>query len=303
MCRRGRDARGRARRASRSSSPGVDAVERDDVAPRRRGCPSGATISRMRSIATPSRSVADGDRLARVHASRRARACRAAAGTLAVVVEASSASASATASSAAGLAGARARARRNAARPRGAAQQLDGLHRHEAPARSGGRARSRARRRTTVSTGRPRRARRAARRAARRRVSSATTSWPRAGEVQRDAPGARADVEDRPAGRGRELAPQRQVLVVAAALEVVPDDVERSLTRKYRRGHAAAREQLAQLEHRRVGRQRVRAGRRRRRAPRRARARARGSTSSRSGVDARVLQPHGQLRGARAART
>jgi hypothetical protein len=44
----------------------------------------------------------------------------------------------------------------------------------------------------------------------------------RAREVERDAPGARADVEHRPALGRRELPPQRQVGVVAAALDVVP---------------------------------------------------------------------------------
>ena len=44
-------------------------------------------------------------------------------------------------------------------------------------------------------------------------------------EVERDAARAGADVEDRPARRGRQLAPERQVGGVAAALDVVPDDV------------------------------------------------------------------------------
>ena len=52
--------------------------------------------------------------------------------------------------------------------------------------------------------------------------SSAVTAGPR-GEPQRDTPGARADVEHRPVRRGRELAPQRQVGGVGAALDVVPD--------------------------------------------------------------------------------
>ena len=47
-----------------------------------------------------------------------------------------------------------------------------------------------------------------------------------AGEVERDAPGAGADVEHRPAGLLRERAPQRQVVDVAAAFDVVPDDAE-----------------------------------------------------------------------------
>ena len=46
---------------------------------------------------------------------------------------------------------------------------------------------------------------------------------PGAREVQRHAPAARPDVEDRTAGGGGQLAPQRQVRRVAAALEVVPD--------------------------------------------------------------------------------
>ena len=47
------------------------------------------------------------------------------------------------------------------------------------------------------------------------------------GEVERDPPGAGADVEHRVAVLAGERAPQRQVLGVAAALEVVPDDVQR----------------------------------------------------------------------------
>ena len=44
-----------------------------------------------------------------------------------------------------------------------------------------------------------------------------------AGEVERHAPGAGADVEHRAAGLVRQLAPQRQVGDVGAALDVVPD--------------------------------------------------------------------------------
>ena len=44
-----------------------------------------------------------------------------------------------------------------------------------------------------------------------------------AGEVERHAPGAGADVEHRAAGLVRQLAPQRQVGGVGAALDVVPD--------------------------------------------------------------------------------
>ena len=45
-----------------------------------------------------------------------------------------------------------------------------------------------------------------------------------AGEVERHAPGAGADVEHRARLGLRQLAPQRQVGRVAAALDVVPDD-------------------------------------------------------------------------------
>lgn len=45
------------------------------------------------------------------------------------------------------------------------------------------------------------------------------------GEVERDAAGPRADVEDRPGLGGGELAPERDVGVIGAALDVVPDDV------------------------------------------------------------------------------
>ena len=45
------------------------------------------------------------------------------------------------------------------------------------------------------------------------------------GELERDAAGARADVEDALGRLAGELAPERQVGVVAAALDVVPDHV------------------------------------------------------------------------------
>ena len=45
------------------------------------------------------------------------------------------------------------------------------------------------------------------------------------GEPERDPPGAGADVEDAFRGVARELAPQRQIGLVAAALDVVPDGV------------------------------------------------------------------------------
>ena len=55
-------------------------------------------------------------------------------------------------------------------------------------------------------------------------------AMPVARELERDAPGSRADVEDRSGSLGAdglrgELAPERQVGVVAAALQFVPDDV------------------------------------------------------------------------------
>ena len=50
-------------------------------------------------------------------------------------------------------------------------------------------------------------------------------------EVERHASGPRADVEHPTAGVVSERAPQRQVLAVAAALEVVPDGVEIQLKR------------------------------------------------------------------------
>src|SRR4029079_13794437 len=46
-----------------------------------------------------------------------------------------------------------------------------------------------------------------------------------AGEVERDAAGPGADVEHRAGVADREIAPQRQVLGVGAALDVVPDDL------------------------------------------------------------------------------
>ena len=44
------------------------------------------------------------------------------------------------------------------------------------------------------------------------------------GQLERDPAGARANLEDRPWIAGRQLAPQRQVRAVGAALEVVPHD-------------------------------------------------------------------------------
>ena len=87
--------------------------------------------------------------------------------------------------------------RRNAIRPAAAAEQLDRLHRHQARARSrAGPARSgaRRRRRSRRPARRPARASAASRRASR---SSAVTRVTRARELQRDAPAAGADVEDR----------------------------------------------------------------------------------------------------------
>jgi hypothetical protein len=46
------------------------------------------------------------------------------------------------------------------------------------------------------------------------------------GQVEADAAGPRADVQDRPAGLVGQRAPQRQVLGVPAAIEVVPERVE-----------------------------------------------------------------------------
>ena len=57
-------------------------------------------------------------------------------------------------------------------------------------------------------------------------LSSATISTPRGREVERHASGPRADVEHPAVGVVSERAPQRQVLAVPAALEVVPDGVE-----------------------------------------------------------------------------
>ena len=98
--------------------------------------------------------------------------------------------------------------------------------------------------------------------------------------MQRDAPGAGADVEHGPAGvRAASARQSVEVGVVGAALDVVPGDRGSSgVIAKDSRVDAAAREQLAQLEHRRVGRQGDRAARRRSasgRVERRARARAR----------------------------
>ena len=52
------------------------------------------------------------------------------------------------------------------------------------------------------------------------------------GEVERHPAGAGADVEDPTAILGGQLAPQRQVGAVGAALEVVPDDLLRTDRRR-----------------------------------------------------------------------
>ena len=46
------------------------------------------------------------------------------------------------------------------------------------------------------------------------------------GEIERDAAGARADVEYRAAGLAGQRPPQRQILAVAAALQIVPERLE-----------------------------------------------------------------------------
>jgi hypothetical protein len=46
---------------------------------------------------------------------------------------------------------------------------------------------------------------------------------PLRGKVQRDPPGPGADVQHRPIGGARQLAPERDVLEIATALDVVPD--------------------------------------------------------------------------------
>ncbi len=59
-----------------------------------------------------------------------------------------------------------------------------------------------------------------------------------AGEVERHAPGPGADVEHRPGVADREIAPQRQVLGVGAALDVVPDDLGHVRVLRPGRAHA-----------------------------------------------------------------
>ena len=91
------------------------------------------------------------------------------------------------------------------------------------------RARSRARRRRRSSTSSPRAAARSASAASSAGSrSSAVTSWPARGEVERDAPGAGADVEQRPAvRRAASSRHSGRSARVAAALDVVPDDAGR----------------------------------------------------------------------------
>ena len=115
--------------------------------------------------------------------------------------------------------------------------------------------------------------------------SSPTRPVPAPGEVQGDAAGAAAEVEDRPVGLGRQLLPERQVGAVGAALDVVPDQPRGSLRRSLartpspgrgRRAACAARAARCRWAGRRGG-----PGRRRRRGRARPRSPARPRSSRR----------------------
>src|SRR4051812_3069352 len=117
----------------------------------------------------------------------------------------------------------------------GAAEELDRLHRHEdqreAPAAEVELARV-GRDRLDRQPDRPR----AQRGEQRRRAVERDDRVPARREVQGDTAGAGADVEHRAGLPSGELAPQRQVLGIAGALDIVPDDLGHMRARA--RGHA-----------------------------------------------------------------
>ncbi len=132
--------------------------------------------------------------------------------------------------------------------------------------------------------------------------SIAVTAMPGAGELERDAAGAGADVEHRAAVPLGQLAPQRQVLAVAAALQVVPDHVharaarrrpERATWPRARRAPRGARATPCRSAARTAGRRR----RGQRLVQRRWQLR---HDLQALGGDAGVLEPQRQLGGARA---
>ena len=180
----------------------------------------------MRSIVDACRRGRAARRAGWSTASRRRRAGRAAAaGRASVSSKASSASTSAIATRPPGATCARAQ-RRNPSRPAGP-QQLHGLHRRHderevAPLQ---REVARHRRRPSARPGPRRAARRSSSASSAGSMSSATTSWPRRARssVTRPVPAPTSRIG--PLRRGGELAPERDVGVVAAALDVVPDDV------------------------------------------------------------------------------
>ena len=102
-------------------------------------------------------------------------------------------------------------------------EQVDRLHRNDAQGKRARRCGTRTRRRRSATTGQP--AGRALSAAAQLRVALERVdrvAGPR--QAQCDPAGSGADVEDRAAGGGRELEPEREVGGVGAALDVVPDD-------------------------------------------------------------------------------
>ena len=184
-----------------------------------------ALADRARS-ATPSSIDADRDRLGDVASSRRPRRGRAR-GAAASPSKASSVGGDRERDAAAGRQrAARARRRSRVARRR---QQLDRLHRHgdRAPNRPAER-RSRRRRRRRRDVDAAASAARSLERGEQRRASrsSAVTVVPGARRGRSATRPVPAPTSSTAAGRvARELAPQRQVGVVAAALDVVPDHV------------------------------------------------------------------------------
>ena len=162
--------------------------------------------------------------------SRRPRARRAAAGAR----RRASGIASTIASGDAGrrAAGAAATQRRQAIRSSAVGEQLHQLHRRQDQAELGARARSS---RASATHGSQRQLAGplvAAPRAAPGRGRAPIDRVPAPGQVQGDAAGAAAELEDRPAGAPRQLLPERQVGAVGAALDVVPDHVPRRAHRQ-----------------------------------------------------------------------
>ena len=129
--------------------------------------------------------------------------------------------------------------------------------------------------------------------------SRAVTRYPAPARSSATRPVPGADVEHRVAVRRRQRAPQRQVLGVGAALEVVPDHAHRRATAAYRLPEAhrvpAVGQLLTELEQCRVRRQRVQVPRLDRGERLVECRRERGRDAEPIGGHARVLQADGEL--------